>query len=250
MKILIPILLLFFIIGCAAQSVNCPDGSTVATEADCPLPPMPDPIEDVPDVPDEPVAPEEPQVMDADVLALFERSSKVNSVSFIYTGTEKVGTDEAQITKRTYTVLGDKVRVDIPVPPQYSPDTFADLVYLDLTTKTATGFCTEGKNCMTPQPREASYNDYKITTPIAWLGQVPTNAYIKGNKQFDGKTQMTIIRYEKDGLYFEMLVQPHYGMPVSVGAYKTSNLGDMVWRYEYRDVAYNLVKEADVTPPE
>ena len=252
MRMLILALLLFFIASCA-PSVVCPDGTVVKDAEDCPtVQEALDHLQDVQDAMDdlEEVV-EEPGVMDADIQELFDKTSKVKSgVSFTYSGTEKLGSEYVQITKRTYSLLGDKVKITIPTIGMYSGDIEADVVYLDLASRTAKGFCTEGKNCATPQPRDVIFEDYMITFPESWIEQVPTNAYIKGDKQFDGNTPMTVIQYEQDGLYYEMLVQPFYGMPVSLAAYETESFGSMLWKYEYRDMAYNLVKEADVTPPE
>lgn len=259
MKYLIAVILLLTVAACTApQQFVCPDGSVVASSADCqtPEPAQPEPTVVEP----EPVQPEpeptESEALDkaelaSDVEELFEvHESKVKSYRFLHSPIEKVGGSIRQTQDSTYLVRGDLVKVEKNRPVSVDTETYVDTVYLDLSAMTATGYCmsrNKGTCSVEGEERDASYSDYKIKLPPEYLDDVNSDAKIVGTINFESR-EVVRVRWTDGPLYGEMYVDDFMGLPLRVAYYSDDEYGDIVRGVEFLEIAYNQVKDEDVTP--
>jgi hypothetical protein len=104
--------------------------------------------------------------------------------------------------------------------------------------------------CPVPgQQQFVQYSDFDIVYPLDWLDEVPATAFVKGTLQFENR-EVKIVRYEKNGQYVELYIDPFNGVPLRHAYYSDESYENRVLLggHEYHDIAYNLVKDTDVTP--
>ncbi len=268
MKVILGIVLLLLVTlaACAPKSVVCPDGTVAKTAEQCPIvQQMEQQAAEAQQAAEQMAAQaaaaqqaattagEETNAgpMDADLAALIAKSKKVKSYSFGWAPIEIVNGEPVTTIKHLYAVKGEKVRVETPFPSKYNHATFVPIIYLDLATKSARGWCTnqEIRECPPEgEERPARFSDYIIKLPMEWLDEIPNDAVLKeGPTFFDRKTKT--VEYEKDGQYYQLYLDAFYGVPVRVGIYSDPEFRTLTGGVEYQNIAFNKVYVEDVTWP-
>ncbi len=251
--------LLVLVTGCfSVPKIVCPDGTVVADARQCDTHlledvRLDDDVDDAPVVDDAPSVAEVPY--DPAVKALLEKHvGKVKSLSFTYAPI-------ILTTKGPATYAGDKyswyeplnrVRVDLHDATKIPKDTRYDTVYVNLASRTVQAYCLNKNTAYCPVPgeqRTAKFSDFDIVYPLDWLDEVPSTAFIKESKMFENR-DVKVLRYEKDGLYVELFIDPFNGVPLRRAYFTAENYEARTLQggVEYQDIAYNLVKDTDVVP--
>jgi hypothetical protein len=250
--ILVGIVILTLLAACAQQQVVCSNGLVVSDRALCPEPAA-TPTEEVPPVAPEPVPTAAPPAvpLDPKIQQLLDlHTKKVTSMSFIYTPI--VMTGGAPITKPSHTIAiyGDRAKITVKQPTSVDPTTYANFIYMNLATKKARAFCTDLRTflCSAQEERTVSYSDFAFIRPEDWLANIPADATLKGSKTYQNRDAV-ILRYQDRATYVELLIDPFYGIPLAARIYADAAYANVTGGAEYREIAFNLVKEADVTPP-
>lgn len=148
-----------------------------------------------------------------------------------------------------YYVKDNKIKIELMMP-QTVPEGRFNTVYLNTETKKAVGRCLDVIMCKKEnlnKPYPASYDTYIMKLPHEYLQEIYAAEKV-GSKQFDQKS-VDVIRYEKDGNYYEAYLYSYYGMPLRVAWYSDPERTKMISGWEFRDFAVNSVTDEDVTPP-
>ena len=178
----------------------------------------------------------------AEIVQIVEKSAGVRSIVF----------DVANLPDKgawaTYRVRGSKARVDIvtPIPME---GWSADTIYLDLDAKTAEARCIALTGCKKENRRASTgYGPYGIVFPLDW-GDRAVYGERTGTVTFNDRPT-AVVRREEEGKTFEAYIDTFYGAAQRVAVL---DLGTepptIIGGYEYRNMAYNTVAEADVTAP-
>jgi hypothetical protein len=130
----------------------------------------------------------------------------------------------------------------------YVREGYYDAVYIDL----SIACCEELSRCKSANVDNtnkkfevdvASLNVPK--TPYQWTKEVPADAKIAGPQTFNERS-VTAIKFFKDGLEYEMLIDDTYGVPHRVIA--TDGSGNVV-KHQFNDMQFNSLKENDFNAP-
>ncbi len=194
----------------------------------------------------------EGETLDPEVAALVERhEQRVTSLSFHYAPIEVTSAGIAMRMGHEYLVRGGKAKVIINKPKSIDASTYVDTVYLDLATKSARGFCLDPRPyiCSAREERLVAYEEYEFTDPRSLLDGVAPNARIVGSRNFQDRV-VSILRYERDGTYYELFIDQFTGIPLRQAVYADPEYKEHVGGVEYQELSFNLVTEEDVTPPE
>lgn len=243
--------LLLLALGCAQQQYECPDGTMVASEDDCPAPDEPDEPTTGPEESDMtndsgPATPEQPEEttapisIDEEVEAMIsEAEDRVNSFSYVLA---RPGTTERL---NTYRVRGDRAVIELERLPDFKISQPFSHVYVDLADDEATGYCAAESTIWCPDgvtEHDADYDDYYMRTPYQWLTSLQT-ATVKGNgPQLQKRSTQEVTFTTTHGTSGTMYVLDYYNLPAKV------ELEDGRV-FEYREISINSVSEEDVTPP-
>jgi len=133
---------------------------------------------------------------------------------------------------------------------------YYDTVYLDTTTKTATGYCTDAwgkKDCivMNKKYEGLDYAQYMRKTPFEWIPEIDKSAKVTGTQVLNGKDTKKL-EFDKNGMHYTFLLDKIYGAPVFVSKVASDQIDvpdAYVESYEYGAFIGNGVTQADVTPP-
>jgi hypothetical protein len=218
------LVLILFLVACASEPVATPPANTQTTT--------------------QPTAQEaadaEPTVneVDATVNKLFSRSGQVKSYSF----------DLAKLPDAraigTYYVKGDKIKI-IPVSELVLPQGNVDVIYLDLATQTAIGYCSRAGTCNDPQKQIImKLDEWNVVLPPDWVNQIKYGK-TAGTLTFYDRT-VTRVKYEADEKYYEAYVDNFYGFPQRIAVAEDPEMTKIVSGYEFRNMAFNKVADADV----
>lgn len=190
---------------------------------------------------------------DPAVKALLDKhKEKIKSLSFTYTTLEVKDGQLVSTTTNRYNILGDKVRVDIPVPKKYDKETFIDTAYLDLSTKSARGFCSKHTTIVCPingEERNATFSDYNIKYPDELFETIPASAESKGSRDFENRNAY-VVRWNDGATYYEAYIDSFTGALMKYVSYSSSDYRDIhtISGVIYQDIATNSLNPEDVTP--
>jgi hypothetical protein len=174
---------------------------------------------------------------DPAVLALFSKQPQVKSYSF------DVAVLPDRSSSHQYFVKGDKVKIEPVTQLSFSGQPL-EVVYLDRTAKTATGYCVRSGTCKNLEGMPLDYDEWNIVLPQEWIGQIKYGEKT-GTLTFFNK-QVTRVRYQADGKYYEAYVDNYYGMPQRVAIASNPEMKTIVGGYEYRNMAFNMLEDSDV----
>ena len=250
------IAVLMLLAACQQRQVVCPDGRVVQDASACTgtkeevkpaaLPEKPSVVEEI----------KKEVLLDPAVKALIDASAKVQSIRFKYAPIEVSSTGTSIGASDTYLVRGSKIRVDIPKPITFNPKkdktTLIDTVYLDTEAQMARGFCLD-REAGTCSPKgvehDVAYDDYAIALPSSWLERIPASAFLKGACSFKSREGTQSVRFESDGSWYDYCMDKT-GMPLRVSIYADEGYAKLTGGVEYQEFGVNLVREADVVPPQ
>ncbi len=275
MKAIIALLVIaLFVTACVVKPTRCPDGSFVKKAEDCPmvqqaqeqLDELERQMENLPtdfsDLPSDDAGTDDsddstgdqdaaPSSMDPVIGDLLDKAGTVQSMQFVHAPIEVTSTGIVTLARDTYSVRGDLVKVETILPPKYDRETHVDTIYLNLATKTVKAYCLSDRSsiCSTPgEERTAKFSDYDIEYPLDWVDRIPNSAFIKETRQHESR-EVKVVQFEMDGSYYEVYLDPFMGVPMHVAYYADEARTDLEGGVEYHDIAYNFVKDADVTAP-
>jgi len=233
-----------------------------------PLQPEPEPApEAAPEVDDtpapEPVAPEEPSeeqdgesiVVQADIPQddeqeaaemkmspmleeLTEKSSKVKDYGFHYSPMDDP-------KGPVYFIKGDDMKITLLDLEKVEDDVYVDTVYLNMTDRTAVGYCENWKltTCDDPnEPVELDFYLYEIKTPIDWVKSLDNGEFIS-SETFEQR-KVRVVEYmsgENKGL---MWIDDHYGLAWQVELWDGETLLE---RHTYSDMSFNSALKKSAT---
>lgn len=180
-----------------------------------------------------------------DLSELIETATtKVTKPNFRYTFKGAKGQDVY-----TYHVYGDKVRIDLPMYSTYKGFQFTR-VYLDLTEKTAEGYCHTQTWCDVPGTQfDFDYEDYLgwvPTTPLDKLHEID-NGEVVETVNVDRKESKGVRYINSKGIEEKIWIWTYYGMPIK---YSYDNEKGEKITFEFRDLVVNSLSKADVELPE
>lgn len=235
---LVLFLIAILIVGCApapaGPSADVP--SSPSEVADLPPPPS---VEDVDSLPLEEVAPQNKP--NPEIESLIAKSSQIKSFSF------DAAVLPSKVTFATYKVRGSKVKIKL-ITPVLMNGWSADHVYLDYDKKIANGYCIELANCKKDgKVGPLDFSTYAIKLPLDWTDAVSRGVKAKA-LTFESRPA-TVVTWQAGGHYFEAYIDNYYGVPMRVSETTDLEMTNVVGGNEYRSIAFNNVKEEDVTPP-
>lgn len=183
----------------------------------------------------------ESEQIKAELNVLFDKAdSRVKSYSFIYSF------QSSPLTGDTFYIKGDKIKIKLRDTGIYNFEDYFDTVYLDLTNKTAVGYCEapieacrKGKNSF-----NLDYDNYKIKTPTDWLEELRLD---KDNVEYKGGIILFERRtafLQKDKNYYWL--DEFSGLPIKVKI-RRDTFDDI---YDYRHLSLNYLSDSDVVPDE
>jgi hypothetical protein len=142
-----------------------------------------------------------------------------------------------------YYVRGNKVKID-PIQ-SIVREADIDVVFLDTTAKTAVAYCIDSTGCDTPNdPMAQRYGDWDIVLPEEWIEQAK---YGKITKSLTFLSRpVTVVQYGADGKYYEVYIDNYFGYPLRVAIATDAEMTNIIGGYEYRDMAFNSIKDTDV----
>ncbi len=248
---------IILVTGCApiAKYYVCPDGSQVASPEQCKDATRPESAEEETggeievtiEEPDEETAEEGTaeqesapveKIFSEEAQALFSKADKAQILKYTYAETPST------LPENTYTVSRQRMKVELENRYRYSQDESYDTVYLDLESRTATGYCEHRDRAMCPEPNkeyDAEYDKYYYKTPFEWLESI-TSAELTGrSEQVNGRTGIEV-SFSINREQGEMLVDSFYGVPLEM------DYQDV--KYEFRNIEVNIAKQEDLTHTE
>ena len=139
-------------------------------------------------------------------------------------------------------VKGDKMHVKLREMDNIREDVYIDQVYLDLSSKTAVGYCERtAYRCADPNsPVEVNFKKYYRKTPFEWIDEV-TYAEKEAEEQMQQRNVWKI-KYTEGSKTTTMWVDEYYGIPVKVRVAD----GGTVNEYIFEDIGFNAVDDSDL----
>jgi hypothetical protein len=179
----------------------------------------------------------EPRKENPEVVKYLQRNDLVKSYSFaVALLPDKRGAG-------VYYVKGDKIRIEPVRELQRSAD--YDVIFLDMTAKTAAGYCLPRQGCVDENYAiPLSYDDWIIVLPSQWLEQIRYGTRTTGFTFYDKPVH--VIRYQADGKYYEVYIDNYFGYPQRVAISTDERMTNIIGGYEYRQMAFNTVKDSDL----
>lgn len=173
-----------------------------------------------------------------EVVKLYARQGQIKSYSF----------DLARLPDRrgsaTYFVKGDFARVKPPFESVSSRR--VDNIYLNFAKSTAVGYCDKSSTCTDPNSAiPLSYSDWEVPLPISWADDAQYGK-IAGTVTYFSRP-VTRVQYQKGALYYEVYIDNYFGYPLRVAIATDQDFKDIIGGYEYRNIAFNVVQDKDVT---
>lgn len=174
----------------------------------------------------------------AEINELLEKaSSRVKSYSFIY------AFQSTKLSGSTFYIKDNKMKIKLKSTDIYNFEDFFDTVYLDLTLKTAKGYCenTGIEACRKGiNEYNLSYEEYKIKTPSDWLNELKFN---KDKLEFKGES----ILFERNVVFLQnnntfVWVDEFSGLPLRVKIKKEA----FEEVHDYRHLSLNYLSDKDV----
>lgn len=234
MKKLVLVLLLVFVIGCAAPH-------EMAEEI-----PEEIPSEEIPvvqeEVPEE--VPEEVSEYDAEVKALMDKSASVDNYQYDYSFSI-LQENKLYSIMRNYDVYikGTRVKKSFTSPEKIGEGYYNDVYLAD---DAAWGVCSQAVlDCReTGEAKSLNYESQKLKmTPWSLTRGIPSSAKVVGKEKFDGR-MAKIVEYYEDGKKIKLSVDEYSGLVLK----KIVSLGDEVLEtYYFRDLSVGNVKYSDVS---
>jgi hypothetical protein len=235
---LLPVLVILALVADACSTQN-------ATTA--PPPATPPPSQQTPTPPVQnstvPVLPSvQNQAQNPETVKLLDNIAKVKSYSF-----DVAFLPDAR-ARYHYDVRGGKAKVT-PSEVMTVAGRPVDVIYLDFAAQSAAGYCTKPGICAdTKIGVPMSFAEYNITLPTEWVGML-TYGEKDGTLTFYD-APVTVVKGRRGNQYYEAYVQNFYGMPMRVAFSADPEMTSITGGYEYRNMAFNTIRESDVTPPQ
>ncbi len=174
---------------------------------------------------------------------LKRADEKVSSLQYLYGGTMT-----SNLFIDTYQVKGASMKVKLYEEEYYVRAGYYDTIYVDQ----GIGCCEKLSRCEshnvdnTKKKFEVDVGKLSIPkTPYQWAMEVPGDAKIVGPQTFNERS-VTFVKYSKDGIDVEMLVDDMYGVPHKV--FLTYPNGDVI-KHQFNDLKFNSLKDADFDAP-
>lgn len=259
MKKILFMLLIITVVACAPRMYECPDGTSVLDPNKCVdiaedmlkdlqddamnmMDDMEDELETLPEVIEE-TSGEETASLDPMLEELQVKAAKNHNYKFTW-----AEYPENKAT-RTYSVRGDLVRMELYTPSLWQGTKY-NVVYLDYAAKKAMAYCLDKDHCKEGLGfvQEVDFDDYGIKLPHEWLLEM-TSGEALGGITIDSHAAERF-KFERDGQWYQIIVQKYFGIPQRITWFDNEAMEGEPSGYEFRDMAFNLVKEADVTPSE
>ncbi len=232
---LLAIFLIIFVVACAPpqaqQPAQAPPQAAPAQNASAPQAPAIDkPL----------VGADTLRTPNAQTEQLLARSGQVKSVSFVPAALPgKTGKD-------TYYVVGNRTKVKLSAYRTMNGWS-ADTVYADLAARTANAYCINPSVCKGEQKGVVDFSQYDVPTPQSWLDDIRYGEKT-GSLQFEGRP-VVVVRWEKDGKYYEAYLDSYFGIPHRVAIATDADMQRIVGGYEYQTLAINSATADDVKAP-
>lgn len=172
------------------------------------------------------------------IVKLLERNGQVKSYSF----------DVANLPDKrggsSFAVKGTAVRIT-PLN-ELSTKTGADAIFADTATRAIAGYCIRGESrCDNPNTAiPLDYDEWMVPLPPSYLEDIKYGEII-GTLTFFNKP-VTRIKYQRGALYYEAYLDNYFGYPQRVAIASDPEMTDIVGGYEYRNMAFNSVKDDQV----
>ena len=192
--------------------------------------------------PSQPVAaaPQQPAI-DPLIKELLEKHRSVTSLHYVLDD----GTPSAVIVW----LKGDKLKKEI-FRTRLGLETYYELVYVDRAAKTAYTHCAAAAGCAAEHRDKAIPLNFAaenaVLTPFDLLKDV-TSAEKIGTERFDERSTIIIQFTNEDGHREQLLVDSFFGVPLQQRIYGDDD--EVLEKHTFTKVAFNSLKEADVTLP-
>lgn len=223
-----------FVFGCASPQAAPEEGPSPAPEPEEPV--VSEPVEAAPEP--EPEAEPEPQrQMTSKMQELVQKHvGRVDSLRYMYQD-QTIKPEEWETW-----IKGDKMHVKLREMDNIRGDVYIDNVYLDLSSKTAVGYCERNVyRCADPNsPVEVNFRKYYRKTPFEWIDEV-SYAEKVAEEQMQQRTVWKI-RSVEDGKTTEMWVDEYYGIPLEIEVTE----GGATNKYIFEDIGFNAVDDSDL----
>jgi hypothetical protein len=165
-----------------------------------------------------------------EIKALLEKSKSVKSVYYKYKG------PETSNHFYVFYVIGDKIKYEPAREIKSLDDEGAyNAIYVDKSEKTAEAYCDAQQCRHKGKKADLKYGDYYIPTPFDWAAKI-TSAEKIGEELIGNRRTWKI--ESNDGI--TAWIDLFYGVPLQVVQNGV--------KYEFAQMAFNTLSEADVVP--
>jgi len=185
----------------------------------------PEPVEEEPE--------ESEDLIDEKLKPLINAWEKIRSYSYYYTTQEDPQGD-------TYYIKDNLIKIRKYQVNTYNKETYIDTVYLNVTGKTAVGYCENYKIGVCEDPNEKvllEYDDYYVTTPHDWILSI-TKGKINSSETFDQR-KVLVVDFSNDLVEGRMWVDSFFGVAHRIELYDGS-------RYNFVDMVFNPTQEENM----
>ncbi len=183
---------------------------------------------------------------DPEVKDLLKRADeKITSLRYLYGGSET-----GNLFLDTYDIKGSKMVLHRYEDDYYVREGYYDTVYIDMAAQSAVGCCIEQSRCKshnvdnTGKRFDVDFSTLKIPkTPYQWAKEVK-GAEVVGPQTFASRS-VTFIKYtDANGAQVDLWVDDTYGVPHKV----VVTSGGQEIKYQFNDLKFNTLKDADFEP--
>ncbi len=197
--------------------------------------------------PSEPVSqPSEPSVS-PELRDLLERAdAKVSNLKYLFGGT-----DTGNLFTDGYAIKGTKLVIYKYKEDYYVREGYYDTVFVDTVAKTAVGCCIQPARCIshnvdnTGKKFDVDYASLNIPkTPYQWTKEVKSGTIV-GPQTFNSRSVTYVKSVRDDGAEVQLWIDDTYGVPHKVVVVKDGQEK----KYQFNDMTFNSLKDADFNPP-
>jgi len=173
---------------------------------------------------------------------LKKADEKVKSLQYLFGGSET-----GNLFLNTYYIKQDRMKIRLYQEDYYVRDGYYDTIYVS----EAIGCCEVQSRCKshnvdnTNKDFEVDVSTLKVPkTPYQWLKEIPATAEILGPQTINDRS-VTQIKYKNAaGEEFVQWIDQTYGVPHKI----EHMVGDTKITYQFNDMKFNQLKDADFDP--
>ena len=240
MRKLIALLLVIFLVGCAAPEAPAPEPEV----AEAPAEEVTETVKEVPAAPTEIISEPEPEEeLSPELKSLLGKADekiknipgKAGGYEFLYAPPPE------NLARDNWHIKGNKIVINLYEENVVQSDLNYDTIYLDTKIKDIVAYCEDERSPRCPDADKKHYPGYDesmIKTPYQWVKEIKSGEIVGSEMLWDRKVE--IVEYMVDGTTYKQWVDGFSGLPVKVRIYEPGK--DPV-EYQFRDLAVNSVTD-------